>query len=357
MKKLINTPETLIHETLEGIALAHQELLKVNFDPNFIYRLDAPINNKVALISGGGSGHEPLHSGFVGQGMLDAACPGEIFTSPTPDQMLEAAKTVHGGAGVLNIVKNYSGDVMNFEMALELAIGEGILVSNVIIDDDIAVKDSLYTQGRRGVGTTVIAEKICGAAAEVGYNLKQIEALCHQVNLNGRSMGMALTSCTTPAKGTPTFELNAQEIEMGIGIHGEPGREKMNLKTADEITEMLAISIIEDQKYNRRVRQWNMELEDWTEIELIDPPFNPGDSILVLVNGLGGSPLSELYIVYRKLAQVCQKKGLKIVRNLVGNYITSLEMQGVSITIVKMNDELIKLWDFPVKTPSLRWGI
>ncbi len=357
MKKLINNPETVVHESLEGMALAYQNLLKVNFDPDFIYRLDAPIINKVALISGGGSGHEPLHGGFVGQGMLDAACPGAIFTSPTPDQMLEAAKTVNSGEGVLYIVKNYSGDVMNFEMAVELAMSEGILVSNILIDDDVAVKDSLYTQGRRGVGTTLIAEKLCGAAAETGYNLQQLATLCSQVNLNGRSMGMALTSCTIPAKGSPTFELSPQEIEMGIGIHGEPGREKINLKSADEITEMLALSIIEDQGYTRRVQQWNIESETWSEIELIDPPLKNGDSILALVNGLGGTPLSELYIVYRKLNEICQKKGLKIVRNLVGNYITSLEMQGCSITLVKMDDELIKLWDSPVKTPALRWGI
>ncbi|NEP03790.1 MAG: dihydroxyacetone kinase, partial [Okeania sp. SIO4D6] len=202
MKKLINNPNDLVRESLQGMAIAHPDLIKVNFDPHFIYRADALIKNKVAIISGGGSGHEPMHGGFVGMGMLDAACPGEIFTSPTPDQMLEAAKVVNSGAGVLNIVKNYSGDVMNFEMAAELGFSENIRVLNILIDDDVAVKDSLFTQGRRGVGTTVLAEKICGAAAEAGYSLKQIADLCRKVNLNGRSMGMALTSCTTPAKGT-----------------------------------------------------------------------------------------------------------------------------------------------------------
>lgn len=357
MKKLINNPDNVVRESLEGMALAYPDLIKVDFDPHFIYRADAPIPGKVALVSGGGSGHEPMHSGFVGMGMLDAACPGEIFTSPTPDQMLEAIKRVNSGAGVLNIVKNYSGDVMNFEMAAELAYSEGIPVFNSLIDDDVAVKDSLYTQGRRGVGTTVLAEKICGAAAEQGYNLQQLAELCRRVNLNGRSMGMALTSCTTPAKGSPTFDLSEAEIEVGIGIHGEPGRQRMSIKSADEITEMLALSIIEDSAYQRTVREWNQQQGEWVDRELIDSPFEQGDSVLAFVNGMGGTPLSELYIVYRKLAEICEKKGLKIVRNFVGSYITSLEMQGCSITLLKMDDELIKYWDTPVKTPCWRWGI
>jgi dihydroxyacetone kinase-like protein len=357
MKKLINNPNDVLRESLEGMAAAHRDLLKVHFEPHFIYRTDAPVQGKVAVISGGGSGHEPMHGGFVGIGMLDAACPGEVFTSPTPDQMLEAAKVVNGGAGVLNIVKNYSGDVMNFEMAVELAHSEGIQVLNILIDDDVAVKDSLYTQGRRGVGTTVLAEKICGAAAQQEYDLKQLAELCRKVNLNGRSMGMALTSCTVPAKGSPTFDLGDNEIEFGIGIHGEPGRQRMPLKSADEITEMLANSIIEDSSYTRRVREWDAEKGEWVEIELTDPPLQSGDSVLAFVNGMGGTPLSELYIVYRKLAEICEKNGLQIVRNLVGSYITSLEMQGCSITLLKLDDEMIKLWDAPVKTPALRWGI
>jgi dihydroxyacetone kinase-like protein len=356
MKKLINTPENFVRETLEGMALAHPDLIKVNFDPHFIYRADAPIKNKVAIISGGGSGHEPMHGGFVGQGMLDAACPGEVFTSPTPDQMLAAAQTVNSGAGILNIVKNYSGDVMNFEMAAELALAEGISVCNIIIDDDVAVKDSLYTQGRRGVGTTVLAEKICGAAAEKGYNLSHLAALCRQVNLNGRSMGMALTSCTMPAKGSPTFELGATEIEMGIGIHGEPGRERMELKGADEITEILARSIIEDPTYTRTIRELNLATGEWEERELSDPPWQKGDRLLAFVNGMGGTPNAELYLVYRQLANICQQKGLQIVRNLIGSYITCLEMQGCSITLLKLDDELIELWDAPVETPALKWS-
>lgn len=357
MKKLINNPDDFVRESIEGMALAHPELIKIHLEPNFIYRADAPIANKVALVSGGGSGHEPLHGGFVGRGMLDAACPGEVFTSPTPDQLLAAVKTVNSGSGVLNIVKNYSGDVMNFELAGELALSEGIKVANILIDDDVAVKDSLYTQGRRGVGTTVLAEKICGAAAEQGYNLKRLAHLCRRVNLNGRSMGMALTSCTPPSKGSPMFELGENEIEFGIGIHGEPGRRRLPLASADEITDMLARSIIEDTGYTRTLREWNEEQETWVDSEITDPPLNSGDRVLAFVNSMGGTPLSELYIIYRKLAQICSEQNIQIVRSLVGAYITSLEMQGCSITLLKLDDELLKLWDAPVKTPALRWGI
>ncbi|KYC41857.1 dihydroxyacetone kinase [Scytonema hofmannii PCC 7110] len=357
MKKLINKPEDFVRESLEGMAAAHPDFIKVDYDPTVVYRVDAPVTGKVAIISGGGSGHEPMHAGFVGLGMLDAACPGEVFTSPTPDQMLAAAKKVDGGAGIVYIVKNYSGDIMNFEMATELARSEGIRVLNILIDDDVAVKDSLYTQGRRGVGTTVLAEKIVGAAAQQGYDLQKVVDLCRQVNLNGRSMGIALSSCTVPAKGTPTFELGDREIEMGIGIHGEPGRERRAFVSVDEITEMLALSIIEDTPYSRTVREWDEEKGEWVDVELIDPSFQNGDRILAFVNGMGGTPLSELYLVYRKLAEICKKKGLHIVRNLIGPYITSLEMQGCSITLLKIDDEMVRLWDAPVKTPSLRWGV
>ncbi len=286
----------------------------------------------MAVLSGGGSGHEPMHGGFVGVGMLDAACPGAVFTSPTPEQMYEATKAVHSGSGVLYIVKNYSGDIMNFDMALDLAAADGIEVESVVIDDDVAVEDSLYTQGRRGVGTTVLAEKICGAAAEEGYDLKRLADLCRKVNENGRSMGMALTSCTVPHVGTPTFELGEDEMEIGIGIHGEPGRQRMKLKPADEVVEMLLEPII------------------------ADLPYKAGDEVLLFVNSMGGTPLIELYVVYRKAHQLCQAKGLKVVRNLIGPYITSLEMAGTSITLLRMDDELIRLWDAPVKTPALRWG-
>lgn len=333
MKKLINKVDDVVPEGLAGMEAAHPDLIKVHYNPNFVYRADAPVKGKVAVVSGGGSGHEPMHIGLVGVGMLDSACPGAVFTSPTPDQMLEATKAVDGGAGVLHIVKNYSGDIMNFEMAADLARAEDIEVESVIINDDVAVMDSLYTQGRRGVGTTVLAEKICGAAAEQGRSLKEVADICRKVNSWGRSMGMALTSCTVPAKGSPTFELGEDEMEIGIGIHGEPGRERMKLKTADEITEILATAVLDDL------------------------PFKSGDEVLAFVNSMGGTPISELYIVYRKLTEMCKARGIKIVRNLIGAYITSLEMAGCSITLLKLDEELKKLWDAPVHTPGLRWGV
>jgi dihydroxyacetone kinase-like protein len=333
MKKLINAPENVVKESLAGIAAAHSNLVQVYYDPNFIVRVDAPVQGKVGIVSGGGSGHEPMHAGFVGKGMLDAACPGDVFTSPTPDQIEAATKAVNGGAGVLHIVKNYTGDVMNFEMAAELCQAEGIDVEAVVIDDDVAVKDSLYTAGRRGVGTTVLAEKICGAATERGDHLQKVVALCRQVNANGRSMGMALTSCTVPAAGKPTFEISDNEMEIGIGIHGEPGRQRLSIKTVKEIVAIMAGEII------------------------TDLPFKHGDQVITMVNGMGGTPLIELYIVFKELQELCQKKGIVIVRQLVGNYITSLDMAGCSITILKVNDELIELWDAPVYTAGLRWGI
>src|SRR5512139_1998346 len=304
MKKLINRPEDVVTEELRGIAAAHADIVKVYFEPNYILRADAPAMGKVALVSGGGSGHEPLHGGFVGIGMLDAACPGAVFTSPTPDQILEATKAVNGGAGVLHIVKNYTGDVMNFEMAGDLARGESITVESVVTNDDVAVQDSLYTAGRRGVGITVLAEKICGAAAEQKRSLKEVADVCRKVNGWGRSMGMALTSCTVPHAGKPTFDLPEDEMEIGIGIHGEPGRTRMKLKSADEITAMLMEPIIGDL------------------------PYKAGDNVLLFVNGMGGTPLVELYIVYRKAYEIAAKAGLKVVRNLVGPYIPSLEMAG-----------------------------
>jgi dihydroxyacetone kinase-like protein len=357
MKKLINAVDDVVNEQLEGMAAAHPDLVKVNFEPKYVFRTDAPVKGKVAIVSGGGSGHEPMHGGFVGMGMLDGACPGEVFTSPTPDQMYECAKQVNSGAGVLFIVKNYTGDVMNFEFAAEQAHGDGIKVQNILIDDDTAVKDSLWTAGRRGVGTTVLAEKIVGAAAEAGYDLEKCADLCRKVNQYGRSMGMALTSCTVPAKGEPTFELGDDEFEIGIGIHGEPGRERLKMKTADEITEMMANAIIEDGPYSRTVREWDNEKAEWYDLELTDEPFKAGDKVIAFVNSMGGTPVSELYAVYRKLAEICEAKGLTIVRNLIGPYITSLEMAGFSITLLKVDDEILDFWDAPVKTPGLRWGV
>ncbi|MCL4265109.1 MAG: dihydroxyacetone kinase subunit DhaK [Anaerolineae bacterium] len=357
MKKLINAVDDVVREQLRGMAVAHPDLLKVYIDPHYVVRADAPVKGKVALVSGGGSGHEPMHGGFVGMGMLDGACPGEVFTSPTPDQMYECAKAVDSGAGVLFIVKNYTGDVLNFETAVELAHADGIRAQSILIDDDVAVKDSLYTAGRRGVGTTVLAEKIVGAAAEAGYNLTQCADLCRKVNKYGRSMGMALTSCTVPAAGKPTFSLGDNEMEIGIGIHGEPGQRRMEMATADEITEMMAQEIITDKAYSRTVREWDNDQGTWVEVELVDEPFQAGDQVIAFVNSMGGSPVSELYAVYRKLAEVCQSHGITIVRNLIGPYITSLEMQGCSITLLKADDEILRFWDAPVKTPGLRWGV
>lgn len=332
MKKVINDPQRVVIEALEGMAAAHPDLIRVSLEPKFVYRADAPRQGKVAVISGGGSGHEPMHGGFVGRGMLDAACPGEVFTSPTPDQMYEAAKKVHGGSGVLLIVKNYAGDVMNFDLAADLLRADGIAVESVLIADDVAVESSLYSQGRRGTGTTVLAEKILGAAAERGYSLEQLAALGRRIADNGRSMGLALTSCTVPHVGKPTFELGPDEVEIGIGIHGEPGRFREPLRPADELVERLMGPILDDL------------------------PFQSGDRVICLVNSMGGTPLLELYIAYRKVAAMCQERGITIARNLVGAYITSLEMAGISITLLRADDEMLMLWDDPVLTPALRWG-
>jgi phosphoenolpyruvate---glycerone phosphotransferase subunit DhaK len=332
VKKLINSPDGEVKDALAGMALAHADLIAVHYDPDFIVRAGAPVKGKVGIISGGGSGHEPMHGGFVGLGMLDAACPGAVFTSPVPDQMLAATKAVDGGAGVLHIVKNYTGDVMNFEMAAELAAAEGSEVAAVVTNDDVAVKDSTWTAGRRGVGVTVLLEKIVGAAAEGGANLAEVKRIAEKVNAQGRSMGMALTSCIVPSAGKPTFDLPEDEMEIGIGIHGEPGRRREKIKGAAAITEMLATPILEDL------------------------PFSRGDNVLAFVNGMGGTPLIELYVVFNELAKILKGKNITITRNLVGSYITSLEMAGCSITLLKLDDELTKLWDAPVHTPALRWG-
>ena len=333
MKKLINAPDDVVREALAGMEAAHGDRLRVSYDPAMVVRADAPVQGKVGIISGGGSGHEPMHGGFVGPGMLDAACPGEVFTSPTPDQMHEATKAVDGGAGVLHIVKNYTGDVMNFEMAADLAGGEDIQVEAVVTNDDVAVQDSLYTAGRRGVGITVIAEKICGAAAEEGKSLAEVAEICRRVNGQGRSMGMALTACITPGSGEPSFDLPDDEMEIGIGIHGEPGRFREPLGPASQVVERLATAIVEDL------------------------PYESGDQVLAFVNGMGGTPLIELYVVYNELNKFLSERGITIARNLIGDYITSLEMSGCSITLLKLDDELTRLWDAPVNTPGLRWGV
>jgi phosphoenolpyruvate---glycerone phosphotransferase subunit DhaK len=332
MKKLINAPDAVVADALRGVQAAHGDRVRVTFDPYCVVRADAPVQGKVGLISGGGSGHEPMHGGFVGPGMLDAACPGEVFTSPTPDQMLEATKAVNGGAGVIHIVKNYTGDVMNFEMAAEMGKGDEIEVETILTNDDVAVEDSLYTAGRRGVGVTVLVEEICGGAAENRRSLQEVAELGRRVNAQGRSMGMALTPCITPASGEPSFELGEDEVEIGIGIHGEPGRFREKIGPASQVAERLMTPILEDL------------------------PFSSGDKVLAFVNGMGGTPLLELYIVYAEVAKIAQEHGLTIERNLIGNYITSLEMQGCSITLVKLDDEMVRYWDAPVNTPALRWG-
>jgi phosphoenolpyruvate---glycerone phosphotransferase subunit DhaK len=332
MKKLINDPDAVVRDALGGVALAHPEL-RVDREHRLVIRGDAPVQRKVGLVSGGGSGHEPLHGGFVGPGMLDAACAGEVFTSPVPDQMQAATTAVDGGAGVVHIVKNYTGDVMNFEMAAEMAQAEsGVEVAAVVIDDDVAVRDSLYTAGRRGVGLTVLVEKIAGAAAEAGRDLATVVDVIKKVNGQGRSMGMALTSCTVPAAGKPTFDLPDNEMEIGIGIHGEPGRERVPLAPAREVAQMLVEPILED----------------------FD--FTGGDGVLCFVNGMGATPLIELYLMYAEVASLLDRAGISIARSLVGPYITSLDMAGCSVTLLKMDDDLLGLWDAPVATPGLRWG-
>ena len=333
MKKLINDPADVVSQALLGIEAAHPDL-RVDHQHTIIYRGDAPRPGKVGLISGGGSGHEPLHGGFVGLGMLDAACCGEVFTSPVPDQMLAATKAVDGGSGVIHIVKNYTGDVMNFEMAAELAAADsGVEVVSVVTDDDVAVQDSTWTAGRRGVGVTVLLEKIAGAAAEQGRSLKEVADVAREVNANGRSMGIALTSCTVPANGKPTFDLGEDEMEVGVGIHGEPGRHRVPLAPASEIAAMLL------------------------EPVLSDLPFRRGDSVIAFVNGLGGSPLIELYLMYNEVNRILAASGVSVARSLVGPYITSLDMAGCSVTLLRVTDELVQLWDAPVRTPALRWGI
>jgi dihydroxyacetone kinase-like protein len=332
MKKLVNDPKNVVDEAVAGFAAAHGDIVRVSSDPTFIARADAPVSGKVGLVSGGGSGHEPLHGGFVGVGMLDAAVPGAVFTSPTPDPIFAATQAVNGGAGVLHIVKNYTGDVLNFETAADLALAEGIEVRTVIVNDDVAVKDSLYTAGRRGVAGTVLVEKIAGAAAERGDDLATVAAVAEKVIGQVRTMGVALTPCVVPHAGEPSFILADDEIEIGIGIHGEPGRERIKLEPADAIVDRLLGPILED------------------------IPFVSGDSVLLLVNGMGGTPQIELYIVFRRAAEVLAAKGITVTRTLVGNFTTSLEMQGMSISVLKLDDELTALWDAPVQTAALRWG-
>lgn len=331
MKKLINTPESVLADALAGVAAVHPEL-RVDFESRVIVRSDAPRVGKVALVSGGGSGHEPLHGGFVGPGMLDGACPGEVFTSPVPDQILAAARAVDGGAGVLFVVKNYTGDVMNFQLAAELAAEEGIAVRSVVVSDDVAVKDSTWTAGRRGTGATVFVEKMAGALAEQGADLDKVADVAGRVAGACRSFAIALTACTTPAAGRPGFDLPADEIEIGVGIHGEPGRSRGKLRPARDLVKVAMDAILEDHT-------------------LVD-----GDDAIVLVNGLGATPLIELYVVAAEVAAILDDRGIRLATSLVGNYITSLDMAGFSITVCRADAEMVDLWTAPVATPALRWG-
>ena len=333
MKKLINAADAVVTESLAGMAAAHPNALRVDIDRRIVYRATPKEDGKVAIVSGGGSGHEPLHGGFVGAGMLDAACAGEIFTSPVPDQIAAATAAVDCGAGVLHIVKNYTGDVMNFEMAAELIeMDAGIPVVAVVVEDDVAVEDSLYTTGRRGVGVTVIVEKVAGAAAEEGRSLAEVAALAERVCRNGRSMGMALTSCTVPTHGRPSFDLPDDEMEIGIGIHGEPGHHREKAAAAGEIAERLVEPI------------------------LAELPPGDGSGVIALLNGMGASPLIELYIMYAEVARLLESAGVVVERSLVGNYVTSLDMAGCSLTLVRTDQEVLRLWDAPVRTPGLCWG-
>ncbi len=329
MKKLINSPDTLLAESLDGFAAAHADIVALGDDRKFVRRRSLT-QGKVALVSGGGSGHEPLHAGFVGHGMLDAACPGQVFTSPTPDQMIAAAEAVDTGAGCLFIVKNYEGDIMNFDMAREMASRK---IETVLTDDDVAVENSLYTTGRRGVAGTLIVERIVGAAAEQGLALDDLKSIGSWVNGRTRSMGVALTSCTVPAAGKPTFAIGDNEMEMGVGIHGEPGRRRVALAPAQAIAKEMVETIVADLK----------------------PAA--GSPVLLFVNGFGGTPAMELYLVYENARRLAEKAGLKIARSLVGSYVTSLDMAGCSITISMMDDNLVKLWDAPVHTAALRWAM
>jgi dihydroxyacetone kinase-like protein len=330
MRKLINDPENVVADALRGLAAAHPSL-RVDPENGTVVRADGPRAGRVALVSGGGSGHEPLHAGFVGHGMLDAACCGQVFTSPVPDQIIAATMAVNGGAGVLHIVKNYTGDVLNFRMAAELAEDEDIEVESVIVNDDVAVEDSLYTAGRRGTGATLFVEKIAGALAEEGADLASVAAVAREVNERSRSFGVALSPCTVPAAGEPTFRLDEGEMELGIGIHGEPGRERVPLADADAIVDA-SLSAID-----------------------ADMPVS-GSELLVLVNGMGGTPLMEQYIAYAATARWLEEHGATVVRPLVGPYVTSLEMAGSMISVCRLTPDLTRLWDAPVETPALRWG-
>ncbi|MFI5048282.1 MAG: dihydroxyacetone kinase subunit DhaK [Gaiellales bacterium] len=333
MSKFLNNPDDIVPESLAGLAAAHPDLVTVDLENQVVLRAGGPVKNKVALVSGGGSGHEPLHGGFVGLGMLDAACAGAVFTSPVPDQMLAGSKAADGGAGVLHIVKNYTGDVLNFKMAADMLDDDGVSVETVLVNDDVAVEDSLYTAGRRGTGATVLLEKIAGAKAEQGASLQEVAAVAQRVNDRARSFGVALSSCTPPSAGSPIFQISPGEIELGVGIHGEPGRRRAQLGNAAEVAAQMATPILDD-----------LGLES-------------GSRVLAFVNSLGATPAIELYVLFGDLSKLLAERGIEVGRSLVGPYITSLEMAGASLTLLELDSELEALWDASVHTPALRWGV
>jgi dihydroxyacetone kinase-like protein len=332
VKKLLNDPRHLVRESLEGFALAHPDLVRVSTQPALVVRADAPVRGKVGIVSGGGSGHEPLHIGFVGPGMLDAAVPGAVFTSPTPEPILLADRAVDGGAGVLHIVKNYTGDVLNFELAAELAQDAGIVVRTVVVEDDVAVPESSFSAGRRGVAGTLLVEKLAGAAAERGDDLDAVAAVARRAVAGVRTMGVALHAGTAPHSGRPSFDLGEDEIELGVGIHGEPGRRRMPYGRADNLTDLLVDAVLDD-------------------LEVVE-----GEEVLLLVNGLGATALAELYVVYRRARRRVEERGAVVARSLVGEFVTSLDMAGASVTVLRLDDELKDLYDAPVHTAGLRWG-
>lgn len=372
MKKFINNINDYVKDSLEGFREAHDDIIGVNFSPNYVYRKYLN-KEKVGLLSGGGSGHEPMHIGFVGYGMLDCAVPGDVFTSPTPDQIYEATKKIMSDNGVLYIVKNYSGDIMNFKMAAEMCYEEGFNISFVVVDDDVGVLNSTYTQGRRGTGLTVLLEKLLGAATETSsspnndnpigkmfdnaptyaYDLEKAEELANKIISNGRSFGIALSSCTVPAVGKPTFKLSDTEIELGIGIHGEPGRERVNIKSSKELAGIMVNNILNDPDYIRTHPHYDKKEKKWKEMEIKSKKFDEGDDVILFVNNLGGTPESELYILYRDILNTLRERNINVVRLFIGTYMTSLDMAGATVTLLKADDEILKLWDSPVYTPGL----
>ncbi|GAD87983.1 PTS-dependent dihydroxyacetone kinase dihydroxyacetone-binding subunit DhaK [Vibrio halioticoli NBRC 102217] len=352
MKKIINNIEHIVLEQTKGL-IASRPSLKMNNNPCYVWHESSP--NQVALVSGGASGHEPLHTGFVGKGMITGACPGEIFTRATPDQAYECASQVKTEQGVLFFIKNYIGDIMNFELAVELLHADGVKVGSVLIDDDIAVKRSLYTTGRRGVTGTVLVEKIVGAAAAKGYTLEQCEELGRRVNNHCRTISVALKSCIVPAARQASFELADNEVEFGVGIHGEPGIERIEYHNANDLITRMFLALKEDNEYTRTLRTWDREEGKWNEIESSIDTFCEGDDYIAIVNGLGGTPVSELYIAYNQLWKCCQNSNYHIVRNMVGNYCTGLDMEGLSITLLKADPEMVELFDAPVDTAAIKW--